>query len=171
MEKIYSRTRSRLPKVKMFIHTKKFKKVYYFFIIWLEAIFSVIDIMKFITPPLEKIWMDEKKKIGTQILNDESTKVLKNVDYDDLIQVSKDGSDKISMVKSNVILINLLASDIAYRVQERLASLEKENINIPIGILTGVRIFAGSGPDMSIKVMPIGTVETNFFSEFKQARN
>lgn len=169
MDKIYSRKRIKLPSSKIFIHNKKAKKLYYFFTIWIIAILTVCLVVNFITPPFEKICVDETKKIGTMILNDISTQVLKGVDYNDLIIVSRDTNDKITMVKSNVILINILASDIAYKIQEKLNELEKEDIGIPLGVLTGMKIFSASGPDMNIKVMPIGSVVTNFRSELASA--
>ena len=155
-----------MPKCKFIIRSDKAKKIYYFLTIWTVTILTVCTVINFITPPFEKISIEETKKIGTTILNEVSTQVLKNIDYDDLVIVSKDANDKITMVKSNVILINLLASDIAYKVQEKLSTLEKEEIGIPMGVLTGMKIFSASGPDIKIRVMPIGSVITNFRSEF-----
>lgn len=171
MDKIYSRKRIKLPSYKIFIHSKKAKKIYYFFTIWLVAILTVVLAINFITPPFEKLCIEETKKIGTMILNDISTQVLKDVDYNDLIIVSKDTNDKITMVKSNVILINILASDIAYKIQEKLKDLKKEEIHISLGVLTGIKFFSANGPSIPIKVRPIGSVVTNFRSEFVSSRN
>lgn len=96
----------------------------------------------------------------------ESSEILKNVDYNDLIIVDKDANENIKMVKSNVIMINLLASDITYKIQERLVAQEKENIKISMGALTGNRIIAGLGPDIKLKIVPVGSVDTEFKSEF-----
>lgn len=169
MDKIYSRKRIKIPHPKIFIHNKRLKKLYYFFVIWLVAIITVFSVIKFITPPFEKLCIEETRKLGTFVINDISTKVLKDVDYNDLIITSKDSNDNITMVKSNVILINILASDIAYKIQEKLSSLDKEELPIPIGILTGMKIFSGSGPNIYIKVMPVGSVLTNFKSDFISA--
>lgn len=171
MDKIYSRKRIRLPNHKFFIHNRHARKLYYFFTIWIVAVITVCLVINFITPPFEKMCVEETKKIGTIILNDISTEVLKDIDYNDLIIVSKDTNDKITMVKSNVILINILASDIAYKIQEKLNELEKEEIPIPLGVLSGMKIFSASGPNMHIKVMPIGSVVTNFRTQFTSGRN
>lgn len=139
--------------------------------IWIVVGITVMTVVNIITPPFEKLCIEETERIGTIILNDVSTKVLQNVDYDDLVVVSKDANDKITMVKSNVILINILASDIAYKVQEELNKLEKEEISISLGVLTGIKLFAGTGPSINIQVKPVGSVETNFRSEFEAARD
>lgn len=170
MDKIYSRNRVKLPKLAGFKYNKrKIKKMYYFLIIWVIAIFTVVSISRYVTPVFEKICLEETKKIGTKILNIESTEVLKDVDYNDLVLVTKDKEDNISMVKSNVILINILASDIAYKIQEDLENLEKENIAIPMGTIFGSKILSGFGPDIKIKIVPMGNVITNFQSEFQSA--
>lgn len=166
MDKIYSRKRIKLPNSKKFIQNKKLKKIYYFLVIWVIAIFTGYSVINFITPAFEKLCIEETKKIGTFILNDISTQVLKDVDYEDLVIVSKDSNDKITMVKSNVILINILASDIAYKVQEELSKLEKQDIKIALGVLTGVKILGATGPSIPIQVKPVGSVETSFRSEF-----
>lgn len=171
MDKIYSRKRIKIPNYKNFIHDKKIKKVYYLIIIWLVLIVTFFVAINFISAPFEKLCVAEAKRIGTVILNDVSTQVLKDVNYDDIIIISKDTNEKITMVKSNVILINILASDITYKIQERLSALEKEDIPISLGVLTGIRLFYATGPNINIKVKPIGTVETSFRSELESSRN
>ena len=105
------------------------------------------------------------------ILNDVSTRVLQDVDYDDLVIVSKDSNDKITMVKSNVILINILASDIAYKIQEELKAIKKRDIPISLGVLTGIKLLSARGPNINIRVKPVGNVVTNFKSSFEAARD
>jgi len=170
MDKIYSRNRVKLPKLGNFEYKrKKIRKLYYFIIIWAIAIITVVSVSRYINPVFEKVCLEETKRIGTKILNTESTVVLKDIDYNDLVLVTKDKEDNISMVKSNVILINILASDIAYKIQEDLEKLEKESISIPMGTILGSRILSGFGPDIKVKIVPMGNVVTNFKSEFQSA--
>ena len=170
MDKIYSIKRIKLPNSKNFIHNKKLKKLYYFLTIWLVAGFTVAYIVNCLSGPFQKLCIEETNKIGTMILNDVSTKVLQNVEYEDLIMISKDANDKITMVKSNVILINILASDIAYKIQEELNALEKRDIPIAMGVLSGIKLLSARGPSINIKVKPVGNVVTNFKSSFEAAR-
>jgi len=175
VDKIYSRKRIKLPNAKLpnsknFIHNRKAKKIFYFITLWVIAVYTAYSIINFITPAFEKLCIEETKKIGTLILNDISTQVLKDNDYEDLVIVSKDSNDKITMVKSNVILINILASDIAYKVQQELSQLGKQDIKIALGVLTGIKLLGATGPTIPIQVKPVGSVETNFRSEFVASR-
>lgn len=133
------------------------------------ALITISIILKSIGPTFEAICVEKAKEIGTKILNVESSEVLKNVDYNDLISVEKDSENNIKMVKSNVILINLLASDITYKIQEKLSALEKQKIAISMGSLSGSKLLAGHGPNINFRIIPIGSVETEFKSEFVDA--
>lgn len=73
------------------------------------------------------------------------------------------------MLKINTVKINLLASDIAYNIQQELYKGKNTNISIPIGSITGSRYLVGFGPKIRIKIIPTGSVTTDFKSEFKSA--
>lgn len=164
-DKIYSRPRVKLPRIRRF-NDKRNTKIFYFVLLWIIVIIVASAIGSSMEPIFEKICVERAKELGTRILNKESSEVLKNVDYNDLIIVEKDSNESIRMVKSNIIQINLLASDITYRIQERLSELEKQDIKISIGALTGNKALAGIGPDINFKIVPVGSVETEFKSEF-----
>ena len=144
----------------------KLKKLYYFVVIWIIAIITINVLMKSIEPIFEKMCTERAKEIGTKILNTNSSKVLKNINYDDLIIVEKDVNDNIRMVKSNVILINLLSSEITSKIQNEISNLEKQKVKFSIGMITGNRILSGIGPSINLKIVPVGSVETEFKSEF-----
>lgn len=171
MDKIYSRRRIKLPKISMQINknNKKTKKTIRFLLIWIVAAITIVMLLRHITPIFEALCIEETKSIATKILNDISTQVLKDIDYNDLIQVTKDNNDRITMVNSNVILINLLASDIAYKIQDEFDNLSKTTIPIPLGSLFGSDFLSSYGPDVKIKILPIGNVITDFKSEFVEA--
>jgi len=168
IDKIYSRPRLKLPRLRK-LNNRNAKKLYYFVILWITVIVTLYTVMNSIGPIFEKVCLEKSKEIGTKILNSESTEVLKGVDYNDLIKVEKDDNSNIKMVKSNVVLINLLASDITYRIQEKLSELKKVDVKIAMGALMGSRMLAGIGPSINIRIVPIGSVETEFKSEFVSA--
>lgn len=155
----------KLPK----IDNRKAKKLYYFILIWIIAVITISMMIKSMEPVFEAICIEKAKEVGTKILNVESSEVLKDVDYNDLISVERDSNNNIKMVKSNVISINILASDITYRIQEKLGELEKTQIGISMGTLSGSRMLAGIGPNIKLKIVPVGSVETEFKSEFVSA--
>lgn len=165
MDKIYCRRKIKFPS----FANKKNQRIYKFIAIWTIAIFTAIYIFKSINPVFEELCKKQAESMATLILNDESSKVIRDINYDELIISTKDSNGNIIMVKSNVILINLLASDIAYNIQEKFNSIENNTIKMPLGSLTGSKLFAGFGPNVNIKILSRGTVVTTFKSTFETA--
>ena len=52
--------------------------------------------------------------------------------YDELFTVEKDSNNNITMIKSNVLAINEIISDVAIKIQEDIDNKGKENIEIAI---------------------------------------
>ena len=73
---------------------------------------------------------------------------------------------KIIAIHANIIELNKLSSEISYKIQEKLNNLDKVSVQIPIGRMIGLNIFSGYGPDINIKLVPMGNIETKFNTEF-----
>ena len=86
--------------------------------------------------------------------------------YDSFFTIDKDEKGGIQMINANVLKINQVTSDIALNIQNALKQNEKDEIYISVGSLTSMRIFAGMGPKIPIKISCIGNVETDLRSEF-----
>jgi len=89
--------------------------------------------------------------------------------YDDLIHINKDNEGKIRMIQANALKINLLARTAAMNAQANIDAAGSRGIQIPVGTLTGMPIFAGKGFTISVKFVPIGSVAAEFRSEFSGA--
>lgn len=172
MDRIYSRNRIKFPKVTGFDlkkqnpNNKKFVKVMIIFII---AFTTMVLIITRINPMFNTICTAKAKAIATDIINIESSEVLKNVNYEDLVKIEKDEKQNINLLKINTVKINMLASDIAYNIQQELYKAGDNQIKMPIGAITGLKYLAGFGPKIGISIYPLGSVVTDFKSEFKSA--
>ena len=117
-------------------------------------------------PIFETLCEDKAKSIATIISNEEATKVMGEHTYDELFTIEKDDNGNITMIKSNVIPINEIISDVAVRIQEQINARGRENIEIALGSFTGFKLLAGRGPGIKITISSIGNVETDLRSEF-----
>lgn len=168
--KIYSRPRIRLPKI-FFSNggdksLKRKQKIAKIFIIMVIAFSTVKIVLDAISPIFEALCEDKAKSIATIISNNEATNVMKDHTYDELFTIEKDNDGNITMIKSNVIQINEIISDVAVKIQNSINDRGKENIKITIGSFTGSKLLSGSGPGIPIKISSIGNVETDLHSEF-----
>lgn len=166
MDSIYSRKRIRFPKVKSFYtNNKNAKRFFSIFIIILVAVSTFYTLFKSVNPIFERLCLEKARAIGTYIMNDASNKVLDNIDYSNIIKIEKNENNNV--VKTDVVVINKIASDIALEAEKQFKELENETIQIPIGAITGNKYLAGSGPNINIKVIPTGNILTEIKNEFE----
>ena len=163
MYKIYSRHRIRWPKK---LNSKKGKRMLKVIIILMIALTVAKIILDSILPVFDKLCEEKAMSIATIISNNKATEVMAEHTYDELFTIEKDNNGNITMIKSNVIPINEIISDVAVRIQEELEKREDDIIQIPLGSVTGFKLLAGSGPNINIKIVPAGSVKTDLRSEF-----
>ncbi|WP_010250610.1 sporulation protein YunB [Acetivibrio cellulolyticus] len=92
-----------------------------------------------------------------------------NIEYNDIATISKDESGNITSVQTDIAKLNRIFANVSLSVQDQLSGLDGEKISIPLGTILGEPIFAAWGPDINFKVIPTGSVETDFKSEFTSA--
>ena len=64
---------------------------------------------------------------------------------------------------------NKIAADTTIKVQNILRDIGEEKINIPIGQVLGSQLLASVGPNITITVIPVGTVQVKVIDKFEQA--
>ena len=87
----------------------------------------------------------------------------------DLVSVEKDSNDKIVMVKADTVRLNTLATKISLKGQDELEKMGKVGFKIPLGYVSKVSILSYLGPDIIVKMRPIGRVEVSYESIFESA--
>lgn len=87
--------------------------------------------------------------------------------YEDLVNVERDEKGNIVAVSANALKINKIARDTASISQSNLKNLSLNGIPIPLGALTGIEAFAGLGPQIPFRIIPVSSVSCDFFSEFE----
>lgn len=92
----------------------------------------------------------------------------KNI-YDNLVNITTDNDGKIVLIQANSIQINMLTKDLIKTSQIKLEKIGVEGINIPLGTFTGITLLNGRGPNINVKLIPVGDVTCSFSSEFLQA--
>ncbi len=110
------------------------------------------------------------RAIGTNAVNLAATSVLsENITYDDLFTVVKNKNGDVEMIQANSPRINAIARQIANLAQANLDDLGVQTLDIAFGTFTGLALLTGFGPDVSIKIVPIGTANCDFVSSFVSA--
>ena len=168
--KIYSRPRIKIPQFFSSNNNnknqKRKQKIAKIFIIIIIAFSTFKIVLDAISPIFDALCEDKAKSIATVISNNEATNVMKDHTYDELFTIEKDNDGNITMIKSNIIPINEIISDVAVKIQNSIDERGRENIKIAIGSFTGSKLLSGRGPGVPIRISSIGNVETDLRSEF-----
>lgn len=89
--------------------------------------------------------------------------------YDELIEIVKDENGDVQMITANAFQINMFSKNLLKSAQDSLKGLAEQGVELGIGTFTGLPILTDRGPKITLKLSPIGTVYTRFYSEFTTA--
>lgn len=136
MYKIYSRPRIKIPMVSINrgskVYNQKNKKILKIFLILIIAFSTVKLMLDAVYPIFDTLCETKAKSIATMVSNEQATNVMREHSYDELFTVEKDSNNNITMIKSNVLAINEIISDVTIKIQEDIDNKGKENIEISI---------------------------------------
>lgn len=136
MHKIYSRPRIRIPKIIIQsgkrMQSQKTKKMTTILLILIIAFSTVKLILDAVLPIFDTLCESRAKSIATIISNEQATNVMREHTYDELFSIEKDSNGNINMIKSNVIPINEIISDVANKIQEEIDNRGREDIEIAL---------------------------------------
>lgn len=135
------------------------------------AIVLILLYLNFVVNPViidateSKVRSLTQKAVGTAI-----HEVIKgNNVYDELVTITRNNEGDIAMISSNAFKINLLSRELLDNAQKKLDLMGEQGVDVGLWTFTGLPIFANRGPQVNIKMLPIGTIYTRFRSEFSSA--
>ncbi|MBE7086340.1 MAG: sporulation protein YunB [Clostridiales bacterium] len=160
-----------LPSYKNKKHRHKHRKKKLIFALVLTAIFAVILFTYFqrnVTRVLISISEATMRASTTIAVNDAVYYTLSDdMRYEDLVNITRNESGDIIAVAANPLKINKIARDTASISQSNLKNLSLNGIPVPLGALTGIEAFAGLGPSIYFRIIPVSSVSCDFSSAFE----
>lgn len=140
-----------------------------FSIILVMSIGILIYFDKVVNPIIVTTCESKIKMLTSSSINSSITQVISDDIYNELVDVTEDEQGNIKMIQANAVRINSLSKEISKLALLKIEGMGEQGIPIPFGTFTGMPIFMGKGPDVLVKVTPIGTMDCLFKSEFIQA--
>lgn len=134
-------------------------------------IIVVLLVFSFMVNPVIMDTVEIKSRaLATRAMNSPIADVVMNsIVYDDLVTIVSDEFGSISMIQANSLEINNLSKDLAQTCEERISEYGVRGVNIPMGTFTGIPLLVGRGPQISVKMTPVGSVICRFISHFETA--
>ena len=128
------------------------------------VIFEGITLL--IEPSIMALCQIRATSIGVTVSSTAVKEVMNEIDYTDLVTLERDNNGKIIALQAKVIEMNQLSSQIAAKMQDLYGQINDAYVKIPIGNFTGNTLLAGRGPNIIVRIIPVGTVSTDFKTEF-----
>ena len=89
--------------------------------------------------------------------------------YDEMIIIDKDNEGNINMIRANTVKLNYLTSRLSIRCNEELQKMGEVGVEVPLGWRTDNSAFYEFGPDLTVKIDPIGNMKVSYESKFESA--
>lgn len=149
---------------------KSFKFMFIIFIISCLLMAFIYEMDKVVKPTLIAAADAEMRSKSIEIISESILEEFsKNFKYDEVIEVDKDSQGNISMLKADTLKMNRIACDVAIKSQQKLSELGSIGVKIPIGYILQNNFLASFGPNLTVKMQPIGSIETKYSSDFESA--
>ena len=137
-------------------------------ILFIILLFLFIRIQRNVTRVLFSISEATMRASTTVAVNDAVYYTLSDeLRYNDLVSIERDSAGNILAVAANPLKINKIARDTASISQSNLKNLSLNGIPVPLGALTGIEAFAGLGPNIQFRILPVSSVSCDFTSTFE----
>lgn len=159
---------------KQFLNASKKSKRRAGFLIFLMIVLFLLAlggyyVLCILRPSVISMAKSRANEIATLEVNKVISRKLKSedIDFSDIISFTYTQDGDIAALGSNVSYVSALKSDLAIEVTEALNGISESQLSIPLGTLSGMDIFYGTGPRVPLKIMPYGyavaDIETRFY--------
>lgn len=87
--------------------------------------------------------------------------------YEDFFSIARDEEGKVAYLVTDGVTVNAFTSKVSAAVLEYLNEYAKKGVDVPAGVFSGVRLFAGFGKNVNFKLLKISSVRCDLVSDFK----
>lgn len=87
----------------------------------------------------------------------------------DIVRVTRAGDGSIASIETDIVAVNRLKAQVAGAVADELEKADSRIVRVPLGTLLGSQIVAGRGPEVEMRVIPVGYVQSELYNEFVSA--
>lgn len=108
--------------------------------------------------------------LATQAINRSVQQAMEeNGNLRDMVAVQQDQQGRIVLIRPDTVELNRLASGLSLQALSALEALSAEKVRLPLGLVIGSPFLANFGPQISMTIVPVGTVRMEVQDTFEQA--
>jgi sporulation protein YunB len=138
------------------------------------TIFLVIFfVINFITGYFSKrvsVYVNNKATIySTKVLEEAiRLEVVDKLDLDSLVYLNKNSQEVVTSVYINTSQVNKIMSGVSKSLVKNLEKIEQQSLILPLGIIISETLFYNWGPNINIRIIPVGSVVTDVVSKVSE---
>ncbi len=121
-----------------------------------------------VRPIVNAVAQSALDNLATKIIYKSTAKVFGDaaIQYDDLVTISRDDSNKITGITIDAVKMNQIKSDLALDILNNVMAVEETGLAIPLGNFTQNEFFSGMGPKIPFKIVPYNSVYVDYSDKF-----
>lgn len=131
--------------------------------------FTVYLVLYQIKPVFEERAQRKANEVSVTIINKACEQAYKSTLSENILNIDKDSTGKITSISTNSIEMNKLKSKIASEFEKITKENKNNTIYIPIGSITNFSVLQGVGYKIPVKVLYNGFSKLDFKDEFVSA--
>lgn len=147
---------------------KKIIVCVFIFLIFGFLIFSVRFVNDYFSDRT-KTYMTNRGTLYTQNYLEKAIResVVNDLDIDSMYYINKK-DEEVNQVLINTAQINKILSEVNKTLNINIKSLNNETISLPLAIIFGETLFSKIGPNINLKIIPVGSYTCDVMSDVKE---
>ena len=149
----------------------RYVRVKFLLLILILALVAGMLLQTRVNPLTEDIALARISDIASNLINQAVTLQIEEgkVMYDDLVSLKRDGEGNITALTTNMQEMNRLKNQLLTILDSDLYNITGEEVDIPMGNLTGIPLLSGRGGSIPVKIVAVSSSDANFRGEFQDA--
>lgn len=135
------------------------------------TVIVLIQTDRLIRPTLKSVCIEECRAFASRLIGKSIQETLIESPYDqsDFAVLLRNEEGNIAALETNSANVNFLQTQLLIGVNETLDKSRDAEIEVSLGTASGVWLFAGRGPSVPMRFLPIGSADVELISTFESA--
>lgn len=120
-------------------------------------------------PSIDRWAVQQMTLLASRVVAEAAAEVSHSPGTSPLVNYQMGPGGDVVGIQYNWLAINNMIARTVQILEQRLKALAVQDVAVPLGEITGLRLFGGRGPLLQIRLVSVGAFTVEPFSEFREA--